>query len=546
MRRREKGAGPCNMPVMGLQRTPVQQFGGLNTITPAYDTDGSDAVDLLNVRYPNGEVDQETIQQRKGHAPRLSGWANGAQVSTVPFDAGIAYPNGGSPLNALILFGDGDIFLGIPENGIPPTIARLFDGGVYTGRYAACVHAIPGGVSGVYIAPQDAQVTVPAHQFYNGVVIGAWTSNFPGANNIIRSLVSWRGRLCAIGLDVSRIYYTPVGSTDFTASGSGSIDIFDQVGSSNRELQVHNNNLYLFKEESLWMLYDPVTFANRMITNVGVGRSLIRRLTVSCPVDRRLYWFNPSNGLIYSSNGETDLVPENLAAPIPSPKLDLLGVGPPVTVSSHIQVAYAPESQSIVVNWPTVPNVVTYADRLDELCIRIGKPGAHPITRHAMNTRALINGYIRDTSSGSLGGYRPELLVSGPATLNKIYGAFGQVGSDDGVIIPSNWQGGWMPIISEEPWERVRRVNFIYRGHPTIEVTSSMTLQSIGTAPTVSLASANYVGDGTDTDRTFVTLHGPNKRGRYHKLGIRGPGIVGQEFSVSALELAIRGGKGKK
>ena len=105
-----------------------------------------------------------------------------------------------------------------------------------------------------------------------------------------------------------------------------------------------------------------------------------------------------------------------------------------------------------------------------------------------------------------------------------------------------------MPITSEEPWERIRRVNFLYRGDPSIDVYSVMSaLNELTGAPTLTLSppdnTSTFPADG---DLEFVSMKGPNARGRYHKIKVSGPAIVGKDFNISALEFAIRGGKGHK
>lgn len=526
---------------MGLQRSPVQKFGGLNTVVPSYDLQPGEAPDMANVRYPTGELNQESIDQRKGFKTVASGFTGGAPaLASIPFHAGINRNR-----FETVLFGEGDIWKVEMQDTNIQTIDRLFDAGVgYDGRWSCCSYAPGSAFPKVYAAPVDSLgASTPPAKVWDGTAIATWVNNFPGPNGNIRDMVSWRGRIVAIGSTVNRVYYTDVGS-DSTLTNF--IDIVDQNGSDHRGLLVHNNNLYLIKEDSIWMIYDPVSFANRLLCTVGCGKGTMNRLWVSCPVDRRIYWFNSSHGLVYSSNGENDLIIENTIAPLPQSQLDTTSVAPLVVIN-HAQMAYDPQQQSILINWQTQPGVGVDADRLDEICIVIGKPGAHPILRHQMHTFMLCTTFVR--FSTAVPGRREAVVCSSSQNLTKVYDVFGQVGSDDGTAIsPCYWHGGWMPIISEEPWERVRRVNFLYRGDPSIDIYSTMAaLNELTGAPTLTLNPA----DNTATfpaagDLQFVSMRGPNHKGRYHKVKVNGPAIVGKDFSISALEFAIRGGKGHK
>lgn len=516
---------------MGLQRAPVQRFGGLNTVTPPYDLDPEEAQYLQNVRYPVGVLTMEHLRQRQGMQAKLNGFAGGAPALSVgPMENGCDL-NGGD----LVMSGDGDVWRGLPDDTFaPPTISRIFDGGAYVGKYALCEFSAPSINRRVLIAPCDTPNT-PAHQQWDGATCTAWANNFPGGSNVIKSMVTWRGRVVATGTDVARIYYTAVGGTDFIAAGSGTIDLYDQSGSANVELLVHNNNLYLIKQESIWMIYDPVTFANRLLCTVGCG-SFQRHISVSCPVDRRIYWFNQRTGLIYSSNGEVDFAVENSKAPVPNNRTE---------TTSWNMMAYDPSMMSVVLNWQTIPNSGTDTDRMDELCVRIGNPEGHPVLRHFIRSKMIVNGYVKGPIAAF--GWRPSLLTSAATNLTRIYDPFATQGSDDGSAISSLWSSGWLPVISEEPVERIRRVNFLYHGLMNVDIESQASApSSISWGPFTTLSPPDY--QALDAfqylDQQFFKGDGPNKKGRYHRLAVRG-NTLNKEWGISMLELVIRGGKEK-
>lgn len=526
---------------MGLQRSPVQKFGGLNTVIPPYDLPGGEASDALNVRYPANETDQETILRRGGLLNvTTGGFTGGAPVSTRPFDDGV------DSLFIVLMSGDGDVWTAGPDLASAPTITRRIDGGAYTGRWAITNHKVSGITETFYGGYRDSQAAIPAlaNWAWDGVGAAiAWVNGYAGASQLIRSIVSWRGRLVVLGLDSNRVYYTGVGTVNDLTN---TIDIFDGTGSSNRELLVHNNNLYLIKEDSVWMIYDPNTFANRLIANVGSG-SDHRRISFSCPADKRMYWVNALHGTIYSSNGETDLVKENSAAPLPAGRLDL-STSDPFVYNSRCQLSYDPVQKTIVVNWQTVPTAGTDCDRLDEIYVGIGSPGKHPILRHAINTQMLVSSRLRTPLAG-IGGRRPALLASSSKFLPAVFECFGNQTDDGTGIANAYWRGGWMPMLSEEPWERIRRVNLLYRGPVKVEVFSEMSLlDNVNAVAAKTFTPVDNSGTLPALQRQFVTSNGPNKKGRYHQVRVSQATAAGAfpAFEVSGLEFAIRGGKDKK
>lgn len=531
---------------MGLQRIPAQKFGGLNTVEAPYDLPPGMSPDLLNVT-PTTWDDDESIEQRGG----MKDFTGGAAIS----NTGTYVPSwplvGGSPdgYGDTLWWGntatDGIAFFtkdGTQNNGL---VRRGVSGGASDSYCSAIAYPSGGPDAQLYLLPRGGGGAIE-RKIWNGLtgVLSTWSAGTTNLPVEALSMVYWRGRLVALDeVNVNRILYTNVGDPNNWGNPANFIDIFDQETTRNCQLVVHNNNLYLFKAGSVWMIYDPNSFANRMIAPVGTGANGNLKGACSSPHDKRLYWVDTSTGALWSSNGETDLIRENSAAPLTgyleSKEGGVLGFW------FILSTVYDDKRRAILVAYNRSAaslNSGQYNDTVDEIVLR-GKPGQHPIFRHRMDTY----GWVADVPfEGSATNPKQMTLTAGINDFKRVLIPFVNVGYDDQTSFPitnAHWQGPWMPIISEEPWERIRRINCLYRGTPTIKVTSAMDPR---TATAVSLTSALANPALTGLDRTFLSIKGPNKKGRYHRLQVDGPGVQGQDFALSAVEFAIRGGKGKK
>lgn len=529
---------------MGLQRAPVQKFQGLNTVVPPYDLEPGEASVVNNVR-PVFVDDDESIESRGGMAIRATGSVpsgggyTGAGAQTIG-----NYMADGIRYNDTVLWWGWDnasmTALWATTTGTS-TVARVQIGNnPFNGDYTAAVAASGAtpwlSQAKIFLIPQK-------HAFAPGAKIvdtaGFAVSALAGTNIPLYtcSLVYWRGRLVCINQDVNdnrvaRLLYSNIG--DPTNWGPpNTIDIYDQSDSNNCALVVHNNNLYLMKQDSVWMIYDPNTFANRLICAQGMGWKMNTRAVVSCPYDKRLYWFDPQTGLIWSTNGETDLVCENKQCPITTTAQGFVQMSSVGTYTARM--VYDDKRKSILISYQSDQTVGQLNDKMDELVLR-GTPGHHPVFRHTIKTMGLV------TQPGS------RIISTGDGNVNHFYDTFGaSVGDSVSGNILSQWMGGWMPVISEEPTERIRRVNMIYWGAPTINVASEMRPEGIpGVTPVEFVINpATYNPGPLDKlDRTFVSARGPNKKGRYHRLNVTGSGV--NPFGLSAVEFALRGGKEKK
>lgn len=587
---------------MGLQRMPVQRFGGINVIDPPYDLDADQARDLINVR-PTSLKNVESIESR-----------GGAQYLETPDDSS-ATPAGGvfnsyktASGFSLLFDGEGKAYScyerTVGANAAGKMTLRYAPTPPYSGVWEACSldTGYNDGTDFALMVPKRISILTGSGIDSGGVTPRAYwcrdhsVTSFSGDSVVnaalasTRSLVTWRNRVFSIyawtnlqtlNQTFSRIHYSE--PAVFANWGPpNTLRILDSTSSLDCKLVVHNNNLYLFKERSVWMIYDPNTLFNRLICNEGMGDISNADAALSCTLDGRLYWFNVITGDLWSSNGETDMVLENRLFPIrPGYYSGFTSQLQPALIEPHktsdntrlgrCRLVYDPERESILLFFPATiadgsdPDTSTY---VMELLLR-GKPGEHPIYLHKYSPRithaGLMGKQLDLLTPGSLGNtsrLTPRVFHSHPVTSGKtrtLFWTFGDsTGSDyvsgdgDGTTkapYPAFWKSGWKPFASEEPVERVRRINLGYRGALALKYYASDD-PSFFVQPglkTWQSADLSYVS-GDQRDRDFTVLRPPNYRGRYHAFDLIADTdpVPTERFRVSMVEFVLRGGRSKK
>lgn len=563
---------------MGLQRMPAQQFGGINVIDPPHDLNSEEARDLINVR-PSSVENLEGIEQRGGALPIIGdAYAPGGFWGAIPI--GI---NQG-------LNGDKVLLLDETRGIWSLSAMKTYNGGAFAQYYAPAgtdkgiwVGALYGDY--VYVTPLaylTAGATVSADSPKKTSPTSGFTS-WTGTNvpKDVRSMVTWRGRLVATQLNLksagvieSYLLYSEAGDPTNWGSGPNKLRIPDDTGSLDGKLIVHKNNLYLIKERSLWMIYDPNTLFNRLIAPVGIGTFANLDSAVSCPFDGRLYWLDATSGNIWSTNGETDCVLENTKFPLrASSHPDFSPVWLPTSLGypdsrvslskvSTARMAYDPQRQSILVSFHNTDSnpAADSVSYVVEILLR-GKPGNHPIYLHKYQpciTHMFSGGVDDNNTSTGLPG-NPSVVHSSPhpsgvTTGRSLFQTFGDSTGGDyadkigGVVSrnyrPSFWKSGWKPFLSEEPLERVRRINMNYRGALALKYYASSDPSFV--APKVWQSADLAYTSGTKQDRDFIDLRPPAYKGRYHAFDLLSVTTPAERFKVSMLEFVFRGGKAKR
>lgn len=565
---------------MGLQRTPAQRFGGINAIDAPYDLNPDQARDLINVR-PSSVENLESIEGRGGALPVIGdAYAPGGFWGAVPV-------SGHQGLN-------GDELLLLDE---ARSVWRLFSLRTYNGGGIAQYYPSVGSDKGIWCGAPYADYIYLTTLGY--LVTGSssaadspkYTSPTPGFNswtgtNVprdVRSMVLWRSRLVATqmnfksaGVLESYLLYSEAGDPNNWGSGPNKLRIPDDTGSLDGKLVVHRNNLYLIKERSLWMIYDPNTLFNRKIADVGIGSFANLNTAVSCPYDGRLYWLDATTGFIWSTNGETDCVLENDRFPLTSdshPDFHNVwlrtSLGYPDakvqrSIISTARMAYDPQRQSIMVSFCNTDPAGAVADSVSyvvEILLR-GKPGDHPIYLHKYQPSFthMMTANLDDSNNASGLPGRPTLIhssahPSGGTARRSLFSTFGDPTGGDYLDTGSKayqaafWKSGWKPFAAEEPVERVRRINVNYRGQIALKYYAGDDPSFFASAALKTWQSPDLsYTSGTKHDRDFKDLRLPNYKARYHAFDViadMSPAPT-EKFRVSLVEFVLRGGKEKR
>lgn len=515
---------------MGLQRYPFPRFGGVNQVLAPFDLDPQESPDLLNVR-PTDET-LEQLQSRQGLQDRL--------VSS-------AGTNPASQINEALVTSTGRLVAGSVDTHV--YAAAIGPGAIYWGPWTRtfnntqpnsnwCLVEAFGQVWGMQ---RGAGLAGPPMKNLQALPAAAalWAGNPPAQ---CQSMTLWRGRMVVLSAtNQRRILYSDVGNPESPTAGNWGnnfIDIYDKEDSANRAIVVHGENLLLFKASSLILIYDTNTFANRVLADIGTPGF---RSCCYCPYDNRVYWYSAADGHIYSSDGNsqgavcetkklTPLVNETKASENPD----------------AVKMSFDPRARSIVMSRPTAnpnfPNVI-------ELCTDVESPGNHPVYFHRYDQEftALVADQIKTAATSQAPSFPRRLMGFNTLNFKSIWEVFGNPNGQDGPstdglwgpvdISNAYWVSRWNPFISEEPIERLRRLNFVYMGDPRIEVRSGENPSAFwdGTGA--------FLYDAPDALDYEWERARPETRGRYHQFRVSVQPGNNKFFFISMGEFAFRGGK---
>jgi hypothetical protein len=131
-------------------------------------------------------------------------------------------------------------------------------------------------------------------------VLSAWGGTPPNG----KTARVWKNRMVVTGVAAQpqRLYYSTIANPE-----SWPVNNFIDIKSTDDEqepitaIEVVEENLLVFKEKSVWLVFDPVSFENRRIGDVGcVGRLAVARSVASS--DERVYWVSRTG--VYSTDGD--------------------------------------------------------------------------------------------------------------------------------------------------------------------------------------------------------------------------------------------------
>lgn len=500
---------------MGLQRFPFSDFrGGVNTRSGPFDLQTNEAQDALNVTL----TQRGALQSRAGKTVLSTIAAKAQHIRPWYTAAGVKW---------LMASVDGDIY-------------SIDGAGAATLRFNGTV-----GTVWDFEQAQDAAGAdflwccngTDAAQKWNGVSANtvAWAGTFPGAvatNPYMLRL--WKNRMVVVGKNSQRLRFSKISdpetwaSTDWADIKSTEDDI-DSVS----WLELMADNLVAFKRRSVWQVYDAASFANRRIGEPGCQDRF-----QSCEIEGVVYYFT-RNGLY--------ALKTNQGVPFPEEATENISNWFPENLNYSAIAAvrvYATRDQRVLVAVPTgvsadntrLVEVITWMRTQERDTRRLGGPAC----------------MFHDLPVSALCTFRPgnvDFVVGAASNASKIHLMFNGV-NDDGVAIDAYWKSGWQKFISEEPKERIRRLNIELTGHCSVEVFTDFKEVPSFQGEVLVEGDADPLWEGGTWEgglwdpEVTVALERirPETRGRYHCVQFRNS-TLNSSFVIYAVEFVIRGGK---
>lgn len=362
---------------------------------------------------------------------------------------------------------------------------------------------------------------------WDGTTFANWAGK-PPKGNMLRV---WKNRMIVSGVAAfpQRVFFSEIANPelpeDETNGGYGNNWIDIRTSEDDLDpviwMEVLDDVLIIFKKKSVNAIYDPTTFSFQRIANVGAeGRFQ------SCVVDDRAYFLNRSG--IYSVTAQGALRYESLniepvfkgTGPVGLAAVDLNLLATSGRMCSlpngRIYAAVTPKG-SLANRWllEGYPRLRGASDRNESRTPWVKHSFAKRCIKCLCTYRAkdeevdkVISGLTNEA------GTEPELAY-----------LFESV--RDGLEpITWQWRSGFKSLVSEEPIERVRRVNLLMKG----KLIARMVVDGVE-------KEAKTLEAGNEERKYFR----PESRGRYHALDLRESGQV--PTSVFKGELVLRGGK---
>lgn len=141
-------------------------------------------------------------------------------------------------------------------------------------------------------------VSTPQKYNISTTVMSAWAGSPPNGT----CMKVWKNMMVISGVTAQpqRLYYSKIADPETWSTPGGFIDIksTDDESDAIIALEVIGENLLVFKQNSVWLVFDPVSFDNRRIESIGcVFRSAVVKFR------ERVYWMAVDG--LYSSDGDS-------------------------------------------------------------------------------------------------------------------------------------------------------------------------------------------------------------------------------------------------
>lgn len=514
---------------MPLQRVPINNFrGGLNTRDGPFDLQPNESPDLSNVTISN-LVGQLQVRQGKTR------FDDGSMVSQADNMQQVVL---GTTIRQIMLSIDGSIY----QSNVGGTLTKLFTGTPST-IWAFAQYPDRLGNDKVW-----AQNGVDTPQSWDGTspTTSNWLAATSGPLPNGTQLKVYGNRLWIIGVQATaqRVFFSPFGDPEAAFQAYGFIDLRgpeDELDAF-QDLEVLGTRLYLFKRQSVWVINDPSTLANRRLGSPGVAS----RFQIS-EMNDKLYWFNGQG--LWSTGGVSIAYESGSIQNWFQQNLNYQAITTARLISTRD--AYQRLFLAVPTNSSLTPNILI--ESVPNINFRrIGGRRYLLLPAyflHTIPTQSLAQVNLLGTGQWQ--------TLASDSTTPKLYLIF-QGQTDDGAQIQAHWKSAWMAIQGEEPFERIRRVNVELLGDAVVDI-----FKDFATTPDFSETLPNPSESGLDVtwnnppnvwdnppdqwdppnQYRFARIR-PESRGRFHQIQFRtltSPSAT--PFFINVAEFAIRGGK---
>jgi len=510
---------------MGLQRFPYVDFsGGINLRDNAAGLEDNESQNERNVTRNSKGL----IGQRKGKS-RID--VSGFPASKRAEHMRNWYTSSG---RLLMLSIDG-------------TVYSMDTSGALTSRFAGtagkvwCFEAMldSGGADKIWMM----NGTDTPKKMDPGGTVTNWANSPPNGT----MLKVWKNKMIISGVAANpmRLFWSNIADPENPAAAYGTNWIDIKSSEDDQDpitwIDTCQDALIVFKRRSVWMVFEAVNF-----TNVRLGKP-------GC--EGRFQSVELYGALFYMCRDGIYSVQPNSEPRYESSKIGPIFSGTSNPVGAINTAAFdacrmaASRDRRLLLAIPlgsnTTPNLLIE-----------GVPELRGV-QHVSGRRVLSDMpySLHDIPCSSLATFRQvttDDVVAGAGDAAKVHRIFSGL-NDDGVAIDSFFFGAWRSLISEEPLERLRRINVEHQGRLTIDLFRDFNVQ----APIYSKELIQKVDQPLEWDDTLPWDDGlpwdpsaatglsrarPEKRGRYHALMVRN-NVKDESWILYTIEFAFRGGK---
>jgi hypothetical protein len=370
-------------------------------------------------------------------------------------------------------------------------------------------------------------------QKWDGAAAGtsAWAGT-PPAGSMCRV---WKNRMCVAGVTLTpqRLFFSDIGNPESPATAygtnwvdiKGSEDDLDPI----TWLEVLGDNLFVFKRRSVWRVINPTTFDNDRVANVGCEDRFM-----SMELMGRLYWLNREGVYSLASRGGLAYESMNLQ---------------PYFQQTVNTAAFSRARMGVSRDRRLFVAVPTGSSTTNSRLLE-GIPELQATRKDGTKRTPWI---IHDLPVSSMAVFRIgslDEIVAGDASAAKVHRLFTGL-SDDGVAITSDYFSSWKGLITEEPFERIRRVNIEHDGKFVLELYQDLNSNVVKFSEVMEApVDPDPLWDGGQWDggqwdpisSTILERVRPERRGRYHALRFRN-NELNKTWTIYGGEMALRGGK---